>query len=46
MKGLVHFGILEYSAELLKRLEEKSLFQSGEEAEVEIRGCSIWSVEV
>ncbi|XP_076350562.1 queuosine 5'-phosphate N-glycosylase/hydrolase isoform X2 [Tachypleus tridentatus] len=43
---LVYFGALEYSEELLHRLESDDILESGERYEVEIRGCTIWAVEL
>ncbi|KAL6050688.1 Queuosine salvage protein [Balamuthia mandrillaris] len=45
-QGLLYFGALKYSNELLEQLTEGHLFHSGDELEVEIRGCSIWAVEL
>lgn len=45
-QSLLYFGILKYSEELESALKRHELLQSGEEREVEIRGCSIWAVEV
>ncbi|XP_050185734.1 queuosine salvage protein [Myiozetetes cayanensis] len=39
---LVHLKAMKYSEELMKKLREGTLFQSGDKEEVEIRGCSIW----
>lgn len=39
-------GVLKYSDELMKVLEEGKIIESGDRLEVEIRGCSIWGVEV
>lgn len=39
-------GALKYSDSLLKKLNEGILFSSGDTEEVEIRGNSIWVVEV
>ncbi|NXG33885.1 QSPP protein, partial [Dromaius novaehollandiae] len=39
---LVHFKAMKYSEELMKKLREGAIFQSGDKQEVEIRGCSIW----
>lgn len=41
---LVHLGILKYSPALLERM--RSEISNGDRLEVEIRGCSIWSVEL
>ncbi|XP_054843435.1 queuosine salvage protein isoform X2 [Eublepharis macularius] len=43
---LVHLGAMKYSEELMKKLKEGHMFQSGEKQEVEIRGCSIWCCEL
>ncbi|XP_071477292.1 queuosine 5'-phosphate N-glycosylase/hydrolase-like [Diadema antillarum] len=44
---LNYFGVLSYSDALMKRLaDETKLFTPGERLEVEIRGCSIWAVEL
>ena len=43
---LLFLGILEYSQELLKTLEARTHLEAGGEREVEIRGCSIWAIEV
>ncbi|CAH1783510.1 unnamed protein product, partial [Owenia fusiformis] len=43
---LVYFGALEYSDHLMDLLKKDTLFQSGDQLEVEIRGCSIWAVEL
>ncbi|XP_014662412.1 PREDICTED: UPF0553 protein C9orf64 homolog isoform X1 [Priapulus caudatus] len=45
-QALVYFGVLEYSQELLDLLLKGHLFQSGDRKEVEIRGASIWAVEL
>lgn len=42
---LVHFGCIEYSEELLKRLKTEEIMQNGDAMEVEIRGASIYVVE-
>ncbi|KAM8983600.1 queuosine 5'-phosphate N-glycosylase/hydrolase [Ara ararauna] len=39
---LVHLKAMKYSEELMKKLREGTVFQSGDKEEVEIRGCSIW----
>ncbi|XP_025944284.1 queuosine 5'-phosphate N-glycosylase/hydrolase isoform X1 [Apteryx mantelli] len=39
---LVHLKAMKYSEELMKKLHEGVIFQSGDKQEVEIRGCSIW----
>ncbi|XP_078242259.1 queuosine 5'-phosphate N-glycosylase/hydrolase [Pogona vitticeps] len=43
---LVHLGAMKYSDELMKKLKEGHMFQSGDIQEVEIRGCSIWCCEL
>ena len=43
---LAYLGVLEYSSTLLDRLNADPYLEPGEELEVEIRGCSIWGVEV
>ncbi|XP_035229912.1 queuosine salvage protein-like isoform X2 [Stegodyphus dumicola] len=43
---LVYLGVLEYSEELLKKLKEGELLENGDRYEVEIRGCTIWAVEL
>ncbi|XP_068101238.1 queuosine 5'-phosphate N-glycosylase/hydrolase [Hyperolius riggenbachi] len=45
-QALVHFGAMRYSDKLLKKLKEDWLFQNGDREEMEIRGCSIWAVEL
>ncbi|KJE92058.1 hypothetical protein CAOG_03086 [Capsaspora owczarzaki ATCC 30864] len=45
-QALVHLGALEYSPALLERLKRHELMLSGDPDEVEIRGCSIWVVEL
>ncbi|KAM4698333.1 queuosine 5'-phosphate N-glycosylase/hydrolase [Rhinophrynus dorsalis] len=45
-QALVHFGAMRYSDELIKKLKEGWLFQNGDVQEMEIRGCSIWAVEL
>jgi hypothetical protein len=42
----VFLGALQYSPPLWKKMEECFLFSAGDREEVEIRGNSIWSVEV
>ena len=39
-------GVLAYDSELLRRLKAGDHLTAGEEEEAEIRGCSIWAVEV
>lgn len=43
---LLFLGVLNYSGDLWKSLEAREQLTSGGEREVEIRGCSIWAVEV
>ncbi|CRL06299.1 CLUMA_CG018944, isoform A [Clunio marinus] len=43
---LVHFGALIYSDELMSELKNDKILKNGEEKEVEIRGASIYIVEV
>ncbi|ERE80795.1 queuosine salvage protein isoform X5 [Cricetulus griseus] len=43
---LVYLGALKYSDDLLKRLHRGEMLSNGERQEVEIRGCSIWCVEL
>ena len=43
---LAYLGVLEYSSTLLDRLNTDPYLEPGDELEVEIRGCSIWGVEV
>lgn len=43
---LAHLGILRYSDPLLAVLRSGELLPSGSPTEVEIRACSIWSVEL
>lgn len=43
---LAHLGALKYSDELLKKLLEGEMLLNGDKQEVEIRGCSIWCVEL
>lgn len=45
-QALVHFGAMRYSEDLLKKLKEGQLFRNGDREEMEIRGCSIWAVEL
>jgi hypothetical protein len=44
-QSLVAFGILRYSSELTRKLEQKILLSSGDRLEQEIRAASIWAVE-
>ncbi|XP_063828367.1 queuosine 5'-phosphate N-glycosylase/hydrolase [Ostrinia nubilalis] len=43
---LVYFGAMSYSDELMEKLKKDILLPSGSEEEVEIRGCSIHTVEL
>lgn len=43
---LVYLGALKYSDELLKKLLKGEMLLNGDKQEVEIRGCSIWCVEL
>ncbi|XP_076010469.1 queuosine 5'-phosphate N-glycosylase/hydrolase [Genypterus blacodes] len=45
-QALVYLGVLRYSDTLMQALENGELMMSGERREVEIRGCSVWSVEL
>ncbi|CAM9410976.1 unnamed protein product [Lampetra planeri] len=45
-QALVYLGALKYSSRLTQKLKDGVMFESGEEQEVEIRGCSIWCVEL
>lgn len=45
-QALVWFGALTYSENLTELLNKKTMFQSGERLEVEIRGNTIWAVEL
>ena len=45
-QALVWFGVLEYSADLMKTLDDPDhRFQTGDPQEVEIRGCTIAAVD-
>jgi hypothetical protein len=44
-QALVHFGVLSYAPELQTHLATDGHLVSGDEREVEIRGCSIHVVE-
>ncbi|CAG8614312.1 262_t:CDS:1, partial [Dentiscutata heterogama] len=39
-------GAIKYSDNLIKTLERHELLECGSRLEVEIRGCSIWAVEL
>eukprot|EP01120_Amphizonella_sp_Union-15-10_P003101 TRINITY_DN1342_c0_g1_i1.p1 TRINITY_DN1342_c0_g1~~TRINITY_DN1342_c0_g1_i1.p1 ORF type:complete len:228 (-),score=21.20 TRINITY_DN1342_c0_g1_i1:51-734(-) len=43
---LVSLGVLKYSESLLERLKVNPFIPARDRLEIEIRGCSIWSVEV
>lgn len=44
---ILHFlGCVSYSPELVSRIRSKKLIPNGDPMEVELRGCSIWTVEV
>ena len=43
---LQRLGILRYSPRLESKIRRKEVFQSGEKMEVELRGCSVWAVEL
>ncbi|CAD7691793.1 unnamed protein product [Nyctereutes procyonoides] len=43
---LAHLGALKYSKELLEKLLRGEMFSYGDRQEVEIRGCSLWCVEL
>lgn len=45
-QALVYLGALRYSDELMQALKKGELLPSGDSREVEIRGCSIWAVEL
>ncbi|KAI8381335.1 uncharacterized protein BYT42DRAFT_566163 [Radiomyces spectabilis] len=45
-QALYHLGVLRYSSDLLAKLEKYERLPSGSPDEVEIRGNSIWSVEL
>lgn len=45
-QALVYLGVLRYSDTLMQTLKNGELLSSGDRREVEIRGCSIWSVEL
>lgn len=46
VQALYHLGVLRYSPELLKKLERREPLESGSTEEVEIRGNSVWAVEL
>ncbi|KPI38196.1 uncharacterized protein AB675_1017 [Cyphellophora attinorum] len=43
---LQRLGVLRYSPRLETKIRRKEIFESGEDLEVEIRGCSVWAVEL
>ncbi|XP_014782708.1 queuosine salvage protein [Octopus bimaculoides] len=43
---LAYYGVLKYSDSLMKTLKDGVVMKNGDRLEVEIRGCSIWSVEM
>lgn len=43
---LQRFGVLRYSPRLESKIRRKEVFESGEAMEVEVRGCSVWAVEL
>ncbi|MCL4124103.1 UNVERIFIED_CONTAM: hypothetical protein GTU68_026838 [Idotea baltica] len=45
-QSLVHFGVMSYSHDLLQKLDQDYLFNSGDREEVEIRGVSIHATEL
>lgn len=45
-KGLQFLKVLQYSEELQGKIKSGQLIPSGSPHEVEIRGCSIWAVEL
>ncbi|KAI8365781.1 hypothetical protein BD560DRAFT_436381 [Blakeslea trispora] len=45
-QALYQLGLLRYSSELIEKLEKRTYFPSGCKDEVEIRGNSIWAVEL
>jgi len=44
-QSLQHYGVLQYSADLLQYLSQDKLLEPGHKWEIEIRGCSIEAVE-
>lgn len=42
---LVYFGAMQYSSRLMEKLKKGEILQNGDQLEVEIRGCSIATVE-
>lgn len=45
-QGLVYLGVLRYSDSLMQALKNGELMTTGDRREVEIRGCTLWSVEL
>ncbi|KAI9485058.1 hypothetical protein BDB00DRAFT_851687 [Zychaea mexicana] len=45
-QALYSLGVLKYSADLMTKLEKRELLSSGSREEIEIRGNSIWAVEL
>ncbi|XP_029916654.1 queuosine 5'-phosphate N-glycosylase/hydrolase [Myripristis murdjan] len=45
-QALVYLGVLRYSDSLMQALKKGELLASGDRREVEIRGCTLWSVEL
>ncbi|XP_038660804.1 queuosine salvage protein isoform X2 [Scyliorhinus canicula] len=45
-QALVYLGAMKYSEKLMQKLKQGTLFRSGDCQEVEIRGCSIWCIEL
>jgi len=43
---LSSLGVLSYSPPLLNALRTKSIIESGHKWEIQLRGCSIWAVEL
>lgn len=46
MQALYQLGVLRYSSELMNKLERYELLAPGSQNEIEIRGNSIWAVEL
>merc|ERR1719319_1036411 len=45
-QSLQHYGVLSYSTDLLTLLQADKVMESGDQLEMEIRGCSIHAVEM
>ena len=45
-QSLLYLGVLRYEDNLMTQLKEGIHVEAGSEQESEIRGCSIWAVEV